>query len=140
MIDLRLKFGLDEAGHAEQTCIIEVDVGKEIGLIGDTVREVLDVCGDSIEPPPVMGESVDSSFILGTGKVNDEVKVMLDIEQAINCEDPTLIAATVGDGRSLARTKQPSSASWSLVSGGGVLVSTYRAEIRSARQLCSSVQ
>ena len=64
VVDLRLKFGLDEIEHTEQTCIIVVDVGKEIGIIVDTVSEVLDIKDENVEPPPAMGGSVDTTFIL----------------------------------------------------------------------------
>ncbi|MCP4589685.1 MAG: purine-binding chemotaxis protein CheW [bacterium] len=87
VIDLRLKFGLEEIDHTEQTCIIVVDVGKEIGIIVDTVSEVLDLRGENIEPPPAMGGSVDTSFILGMGKVDDEVKILLDIDKVLTTDE-----------------------------------------------------
>ncbi|MBN2561405.1 MAG: purine-binding chemotaxis protein CheW [Phycisphaerae bacterium] len=83
VVDLRLKFGLDEIEHTEQTCIIVVDVGKEIGIIVDTVSEVLDIKAESIEPPPEMGGTVDTTFILGMGKVGDAVKILLDIDKVL---------------------------------------------------------
>ena len=85
--DLRLKFGLEEAEYTEQSCIIVVDVGKEIGIIVDTVSEVLDIKGENVEPPPSMGGSVDTSFILGMGQVGDDVKILLDIEKALTSEE-----------------------------------------------------
>ncbi len=87
VVDLRLKFGLEEAEHTEQTCIIVVDVGREIGIIVDTVSEVLDVDGSNIEPPPSMGGSVDTSFILGMGKVAEAVKILLDIDKVLTNEE-----------------------------------------------------
>ena len=92
VIDLRLKFGLEEIEHTEQTCIIVVDVGKEVGIIVDTVSEVLDIPHDNIEPPPEMGVTVDTSFILGMGKVGDAVKILLDIGKVLTSVD--LAAAT----------------------------------------------
>lgn len=83
VVDLRLKFSLEEIEYTEETCIIVVDVGKEIGIIVDTVSEVLDIAGDNIEPPPSMGASVDSSFILGMGKVGNAVKILLDIDKVL---------------------------------------------------------
>lgn len=87
VIDLRLKFGLDEIGHTEQTCIIVVDVGQEIGIVVDTVCEVLDIEGENVEPPPAMGGSVDTSFILGMGKVGDAVKILLDIDKVLTTNE-----------------------------------------------------
>ena len=87
VVDLRLKFGLDEIEYTEQTCIIVVDVGQEIGIIIDAVSEVLDIAGDNIEPAPAMGASVDTSFILGMGKVGDAVKILLDIDKVLTTDE-----------------------------------------------------
>ncbi len=93
VIDLRLKFGLPEAEHTDQTCIIVVDVGKEIGIIVDTVSEVLDIAGEEIEPPPSMSADVDTSFILGMGKVGEEVKILLDIDKVLSSDDIVSVSA-----------------------------------------------
>ncbi len=94
VIDLRLKFDMEEAEHTEQTCIIVMDVGRDIGIIVDTVSEVLDVPTEDIEPPPSPDNSADTSFILGMGKVNDAVKILLDIDKVLACEELAAIAAT----------------------------------------------
>ena len=62
VIDLRRKFGLEEIAHTEQTCIIVVNVGREIGIIVDTVSEVLDITADNVEPPPEMTSAVDTTL------------------------------------------------------------------------------
>lgn len=86
VIDLRLKFGFQEIGHTEQTCIIVVDVGREIGIIVDTVSEVLDIPQGSIEPPPQIGSNLNTSFILGMGKVGEAVKILLDIDRVLTAD------------------------------------------------------
>ena len=106
VIDLRLKFGLDEAEHTEQTCVIVVDVGKEIGIIVDTVSEVLDIAGDNVEPPPDMGGSVDSSFILGMGKVGDAVKILLDIDKVLSTDEMISITGAVETSEASATCEQ----------------------------------
>ena len=84
VIDLRLKFGLPEVPYAEQTCIILVDVGHEVGLIVDTVCEVLEIPAEQIDLPPALSGAVDMSFILGMGKVGDDVKILLDVDQVLS--------------------------------------------------------
>lgn len=93
VIDLRLKFELEEIAHTEQTCIIVVDVGREVGVIVDTVSEVLDIAADRVEPAPGMGASVDTSFILGMGKVGESVKILLDINKVLTTNELHDIAA-----------------------------------------------
>ncbi len=87
VIDLRCKFGLAETEYDDQTCVIVVDVGMLMGIIVDTVQEVHDIPGNSIEPAPALGASVDTSFILGMGKVNDDVKILLDIDKVLTSEE-----------------------------------------------------
>ncbi|MBN1514026.1 MAG: purine-binding chemotaxis protein CheW [Phycisphaerae bacterium] len=87
VIDLRLKFNLNEIEHTDQTCIIVMDVGREIGIIVDTVSEVLDIVGEAIEPAPSMGGSLDTAFILGMGKVGDDVKILLDVDRVLTGDD-----------------------------------------------------
>jgi purine-binding chemotaxis protein CheW len=95
VIDLRSKFGLDRAEYNDQTCIIVVDVGMMMGIIVDTVNEVHDIPAASIEPPPRFGGSVDTSFILGMGKVRDSVKILLDIDKVLTSTELVELAETV---------------------------------------------
>ena len=87
VVDLRLKFDLDEIAHTEETCIIVVDVGREVGIIVDTVSEVMDIKADNIDPPPAMGGAVDTTFILGMGKIGDDVKILLDIDKVMTTSE-----------------------------------------------------
>ncbi len=91
VIDLRLKFGLESTEYTEQTCIVVVDVGSLVGIIVDTVQEVLDIDASQIDPPPPLGASVDTTFIMGMGKVKDDVKILLDIDKVLHSAE--LIAA-----------------------------------------------
>jgi len=87
VIDLRLQFGLEEIGYTEQTCIIVVDVGQEIGILVDAVSEVLDIPGGNIEPPPAKAASTNSAFLRGMGKVGGAVKTLLDIDQVLTTDE-----------------------------------------------------
>ena len=93
VIDLRLKFGLPEIEHTEQTCIIVVDVGRNLGIIVDTVSEVMDIHSENIEPPPSMGVAVQRNFILGMGKIGDEVKILLDIDNVLSDDEAEAVHA-----------------------------------------------
>ncbi len=87
VIDLRSKFGLKRAEYNDQTCIIVVDVGLLMGIIVDTVNEVHDIPSASIEPAPRFGAAVDTSFILGMGKIKDDVKILLDIDRVLTSDE-----------------------------------------------------
>ncbi len=94
VVDLRLKFGLDEAERTEETCIIVVDLGTvETGIIVDRVSEVLDIVADSIDETPTFGGSVDTDFILGMGKIGQSVKILLDIDKVLAAADVAGLAS-----------------------------------------------
>ncbi|HEX2971424.1 MAG TPA: chemotaxis protein CheW, partial [Tepidisphaeraceae bacterium] len=89
VVDLRSKFGMEAAERTEQTCIIVVEIrhgGRKLstGIIVDRVSEVLNIAGEQIEEAPSFGASVDTAFILGMGKINDSVKILLDIDKVLS--------------------------------------------------------
>ncbi len=87
VIDLRLKFGMEEIEHTPETCIIVVTIDEVMmGVIIDRVNEVLDIPADKIEPPPSMGASVNIEFILGIGKVDNSVKMLLNVDTILGNE------------------------------------------------------
>jgi purine-binding chemotaxis protein CheW len=88
VVDLRLKFGLGEGVHTEITCIIVVEVARDgsklpIGIIVDSVSEVLNIRGGDIEDTPDFGGSLDTRFILGLAKLGSGVKILLDIDRVL---------------------------------------------------------
>lgn len=100
VMDLRLKFNLAEKEITEQTCIIIIETASRrgaclTGLIVDRVSEVLDIEADQIEPPPSLGASTNTSFILGMGKVGDRVKILLQIDRVVDEEVTELLAETI---------------------------------------------
>ncbi len=92
VVDLRLKFEMDRREGTDKTCIIVVTVHRGsgsviMGIIVDEVSEVLDVAGASIEPAPEFGTAVDTSFILGMGKVGDRVVTLMDVDKVLTGEE-----------------------------------------------------
>ena len=88
VVDLRLKFGMEEQERTRHTCIIIVNVQsgeKEIcmGVIVDQVSEVAEIAADEIEPAPSFGNQVATNFIMGMTKTKDDVKILLDIDKVL---------------------------------------------------------
>ncbi len=99
VVDLRSKFGLDTTEDTDRTCVIVVQIESEsgqvtMGVIVDEVAEVLDIGSDQIEPPPSFGASVYTDFILGMGKVGDNVLILLDIDEIMAADVATIIEQT----------------------------------------------
>lgn len=92
VIDLRLKFAMEEASYTERTCIIVVDIAGGagrllIGIIVDSVSEVINVKGADIEDTPSFGVKLDTNDILGMAKSGGRVKILLDIDQVLSGEE-----------------------------------------------------
>jgi CheW protein len=92
VIDLRLKFSMQEEVHTQETCVIVVEVDNaSIGIIVDSVSEVSDISGGGIEETPSFGQGIDTSFIMGLGKVKDKIIILLDIETVLSSEELEIV-------------------------------------------------
>ena len=97
VMDLRLRFGLETKDYAERTCIIVVEIaGKSgtvmIGIVVDSVSEVLNIKGEDIEDTPSFGTSLSTDYIYGMAKMEGGVKILLDIDRVLSSEEMALLA------------------------------------------------
>jgi purine-binding chemotaxis protein CheW len=88
VVELRRRFRMAAVEDTPETCIIVVAVESgetavQMGIVVDTVSEVLDIEGSDIEPPPRFG-GVDTTFIMGMSKARGEIKILLDINKALS--------------------------------------------------------
>jgi purine-binding chemotaxis protein CheW len=96
VVDLRVKFGL-KAEFAERTCIVVVQVKLpseqlvQMGLIVDSVEEVVTLTAAEIEPTPDFGTKVNTDYLLGMAKVKGQVKTLLDIDRVVAPETVTAL-------------------------------------------------
>ena len=88
VVDLRVKFGV-RAEFAERTCIVVVQVKLptdqivQMGLIVDSVEEVVTLAANEIEPTPDFGARISTEYLLGMAKVKGAVKTLLDIDRVV---------------------------------------------------------
>jgi len=96
VIDLRKRFGLEavEETQASRIIVVELD-GTTVGMIVDSVSEVLRLPKENIEPTPPMVSGVDSAYLRGVGKWNDRLIILLDITKVLYKEEKELVAQTV---------------------------------------------
>jgi purine-binding chemotaxis protein CheW len=95
VISLRSKFGIPEEDYTDRTCIIVVEIlGSDgsipIGIIVDSVSEVLNISGEDIEPTPNLGSALNTDFILGLAKVKGQVKILLDIDRVLSADEESV--------------------------------------------------
>ncbi len=94
VIDLRLKFGLAEAEYDERTSIIVIEFKSihgqvQMGIVVDTVSEVINIPGKNIEPAPNFGARLKSEYIKGMAKTRERVIIILDIDLILTDEELT---------------------------------------------------
>ena len=87
VMDVRLRFNKEFREYNERTCVIVVDIRKlSMGLIVDSVSEVLRIPDAEIVPPPEISRQ-SNRYIYGIGKVGNEVKLLLDCEKLLYDEE-----------------------------------------------------
>ena len=97
VIDLRLKFTMEEREHTQETCIIVVEVNNTlIGIVVDNVSEVLEIKKEEIEAAPSFGQSIDTKFIMGLGKAKKKIIILLDIEKVLSSEELKMVEQMAG--------------------------------------------
>jgi purine-binding chemotaxis protein CheW len=93
VMDVRLRFKKPPKEYNDRTCIIVVDIRDiSIGLIIDSVSEVLSIPESDIVPPPEVNKGFSNRYIMGIGKVGNDVKLILDCDKLLNDEETNNLA------------------------------------------------
>ncbi len=90
VIDVRLRFNMQERDYDDRTCLVVVRVEEvTVALVVDRVNEVSEISSEMIEPPP-RTNVCSSHYLKGMGKVGDAVKILLDVRTLLGEEGVTL--------------------------------------------------
>ncbi len=96
VMDVRTRFRLPDRDYDERTCIVVVNINDiAMGLVVDQVSEVAEIPENQIEPPPSSSIGNHSQYIQGMGKIDDQLKVLLDVTKLLRDEEQ-LAAQAVG--------------------------------------------
>jgi purine-binding chemotaxis protein CheW len=92
VVDLRLKFGMSQAEKTVNTCIVIVEVTLDeestvLGALVDSVQEVFELEPDQIEPAPKIGTRLNTAFIQGMGKRDNQFIIILDIDKVFSTDE-----------------------------------------------------
>ena len=92
VVDLRLRFGMEATDYTDRTCIIVVEIDGsvgtvQIGIVVDSVSEVLNIKGEEIEETPTFGAKLKTDYILGMAKMEGGVKILLDIDRVLSAKE-----------------------------------------------------
>lgn len=84
VLDLRKLFGLSGTQQTTQTRIVVVSVqARLVGLVVDSVEEVLRVPRSAIEPPPSVGTMAGAEFTQGVGRIDDRLLILVDLSRLL---------------------------------------------------------
>lgn len=102
VVDLRLKFGMSTTEKTINTCIIIVEVMLEdeatvIGALADSVQEVFELESNNIEPAPKIGSQLNTAFLRGMGKRNEEFVLILNIDKVFSAEELNIVQTAAGE-------------------------------------------
>jgi purine-binding chemotaxis protein CheW len=105
VIDMRLKFNMNETEETIDTCIIVIEVDLEgsrdgkttiLGVLADSVQEVVDLEPEQIEKAPEIGNQLKTEFITGIGKKDDKFIIILKINKILTSEELNQVNITSG--------------------------------------------
>jgi len=94
IVDMRIKFKVGEPTYDAFTVVIVLNInGHTIGMVVDSVSDVVTLTPDQIKPAPDLGASVSTEFLQGLGTVNERMLILLDIDKLLGSEEMGLLAA-----------------------------------------------
>lgn len=96
IVDLRIKLGLSDCTVDDQTVVIILNVAPQVvGIVVDSVSEVVALALGEIKPAPMLGGQVESRYVRGIGTVEDRMLILVDIEELVSGGDSVLMEAAL---------------------------------------------
>ena len=92
IIDLRIRFGMDQLEYGPTTVVIVLkvksnDSSRIMGIVVDGVSDVYNMQKDQIKPAPDFGSGIDSSFVKGLATINEKMVIIIDIDHMLNSNE-----------------------------------------------------
>ncbi|MBR2513343.1 MAG: chemotaxis protein CheW [Halomonas sp.] len=95
IVDLRIKFHLENVEYGGQTVVIVVNVAdRVVGIVVDGVSDVMTLTPEQIKPAPEFGVTLSSDFLSGLGSLDDRMLVLVDIDKLLTSEEMALVDST----------------------------------------------
>ena len=96
IVDLRLKFNVGAARYDASTVVIILNIAKRVvGIVVDSVSDVLTLTGEQIKPVPEFATTLDTAYIRGMGPVDEQMLILVDIELLMTGTDMALVDRAV---------------------------------------------
>jgi len=92
IIDMRIKFNLGEPTYDQFTVVIVLNVrGRVMGMVVDSVSDVITLSGDQIKPAPQMGSTIDTDYLIGLGTLEQRMLILVDIDKLMSSAEFGLV-------------------------------------------------
>ena len=92
IVDLRIKFNLSKVDYDQFTVVIILNLSKRVvGVVVDSVSDVLTLTTDQIKAAPSLSTSLDTKYIMGLGTVEQRMLILVDIERLMSSRDMELM-------------------------------------------------
>ncbi|NVM86801.1 chemotaxis protein CheW [Variovorax sp. SG517] len=92
IIDMRIKFRLGEPTYDQFTVVIVLNIGgRVVGMVVDSVSDVITLAAEQIKPAPEMGSVLDADYLIGLGTLEDRMLILVDIDRLMSSEEMGLV-------------------------------------------------
>ncbi len=96
ILDLRKRFGLEASEATRDTRIMIVNMNNtNVGMVVDSVTQVVRISAESIDPPPQMAMTVNSAFIKGIAKLDEMLIILLDLKKVLTVDEYERLSAAL---------------------------------------------
>ena len=93
IVDMRIKFNLGEPVYDQFTVVIILNIaGRVVGMVVDSVSDVIALSAEQVRPAPDFSSSFDTRYITGLGTVEERMLILVDIERLMSAEDMALMS------------------------------------------------
>jgi purine-binding chemotaxis protein CheW len=92
IVDMRIKFNLGEPTYDQFTVVIILNIGGRVmGMVVDSVSDVITLTADQVKPPPEMGTAFNTDYLIGLGTLEERMLILIDIDKLMSSTEMGLI-------------------------------------------------
>ena len=107
VVDLSARFGRKSSEITRRSCIVILEVEgdgekQDVGVVVDSVSEVLAIAASEIEPPPSFGAKIRTDFISGMGKVSGKFVIILKADRVLSVDEMAMLTQAADSAESVA--------------------------------------
>jgi purine-binding chemotaxis protein CheW len=92
IVDMRIKFNLGTPTYDQFTVVIILSIaGRTIGMVVDSVSDVITLAADQVKPAPEMGAALNTDYLIGLGAVDQRMLILVDIDKLMSSDEMGMI-------------------------------------------------